>query len=160
MPCTSWVRRCCLTYAKTNPLLLRGKEIYLLRNETKHRGIGFFDEGGFFPDFILWIVDGATQHVCFIDPHGLGHESVKSPKIRLATEIKTVHEQRLNDPNVKLESFILSPTPYLQTTLADAGWTYEDCIAQHVLFMDRPDYVNNLISSVLTPSLASREPSR
>jgi hypothetical protein len=138
-----------VAYAKSNPKLLKGKEIYLLRNETKHRGIGFFDEGGFFPDFLLWIVDGSMQHVCFVDPHGLGRETTNSPKIRLAKTIKTEHEQRLADPDIRLESFILSPTPYNGTTLFDGGWTIETCTENHVLFMDRSDYIQSLFRLAL-----------
>ena len=143
-----------VAYAKSNPKMLKGKEVYLLRNETKHRGIGFFDEGGFFPDFLLWIVDGQTQHVCFVDPHGLGRESINSPKIRLAKTIKTEHEQRLADPDIRLESFILSPTPYNGTTLFDGGWAIETCTENHVLFMDRSDYIQTLFGL----ALASHEP--
>lgn len=137
-------------YAKSNPPLLKGRAIYLLRNETRHRGIGFFDQGGFYPDFLLWIVDGKTQHVCFVDPHGLGRETIHSPKIRLARDIKTVHEQRLGDPNVRLESFILSPTPFVNTLLNDEGWTYEQCSKNHVLFMEMSDYIQTMLSLTLT----------
>ena len=40
-----------------------GKELYLLRNLSKGRGVGFFEAGNFHPDFILWlIVDDASVH--------------------------------------------------------------------------------------------------
>ena len=36
---------------------LAGKEIFLLRNLSRGKGVGFFEESNFYPDFILWIVD-------------------------------------------------------------------------------------------------------
>lgn len=33
-----------------------GKELYLLRNLSKGRGVGFFEAGNFHPDFILWLL--------------------------------------------------------------------------------------------------------
>ena len=47
------------------------KELYLLRNLSKGRGIGFFEAGNFYPDFILWLVIGGKQYVSFVDPKGL-----------------------------------------------------------------------------------------
>ena len=52
---------------------LAGKEVYLLRNLSRGRGIGFFEERAFYPDFILWILDGEAQHIIFIEPHGMLH---------------------------------------------------------------------------------------
>ena len=133
-----------VSYAKSNPADLKGKELYLLRNGTKTQGLGFFDAGGFFPDFILWIVDGKKQHVCFVDPHGMGREKRSSPKIALSKKIKD-HQTRLKDANIILESFILSPTPFMETQLA-TDWTIQECNENHVLFMDRSDYVQTLFS--------------
>ena len=33
-----------------------GKELYLLRNLSKGRGVGFFEAGNFHPDFIVWLL--------------------------------------------------------------------------------------------------------
>jgi hypothetical protein len=38
--------------------LFEGCELYLLRNQSRGRGVGFFEAGNFYPDFILWLVDG------------------------------------------------------------------------------------------------------
>lgn len=131
-----------ILYAKSEPDSLKNKELYLLRNSTKSQGLGFFDAGGFFPDFILWIVDGEQQKVCFVDPHGLGREKKTSPKIALARKIKE-HQHRLADAKISLESFILSPTPYTETQL-ETDWSLAQCSDNHVLFMDRSDYVEQL----------------
>ncbi len=53
-------------YLKTNSK----KKVYLLRNLPKI-GIGFYEEEGYYPDFVLWYVKGNTQHIAFIDPKGL-----------------------------------------------------------------------------------------
>jgi GxxExxY protein len=38
----------------------------------------------------------------------------------------------------------VTETPYLQTRLADAGWTKEDCENSHVLFMEQGSYIEQL----------------
>ena len=59
---------------------LKGKDVYLLRNESR-KGIGFFEASNFYPDFILWVNDGVKQHVTFIDPKGIRNlQGLKDPK--------------------------------------------------------------------------------
>ena len=48
-------------------------EVFLLRNQGRGTGVGFFEESGFYPDFILWIKKGENQRVVFIEPHGMIH---------------------------------------------------------------------------------------
>jgi len=48
---------------------LIGKEVYLLRNLSGDKGIGFFERRRFFPDFMLWIKDEQSQRIVFIEPH-------------------------------------------------------------------------------------------
>ena len=50
---------------------LRGRELYLIRNRTRGRGVSFFDDFGYYPDFIVWLKDDARQHVLFLDPQGV-----------------------------------------------------------------------------------------
>ena len=38
---------------------------------TRGKGLGFFEAGNFYPDFILWLLVGERQYVTFIDPMGL-----------------------------------------------------------------------------------------
>ena len=40
-------------YAQQHEHFFRDKEMYLLRNQSRGIGFGFFNEGGFYPDFIL-----------------------------------------------------------------------------------------------------------
>ncbi|MDO5582314.1 MAG: DEAD/DEAH box helicase family protein [Planctomycetia bacterium] len=116
------------------------KEIFLLRNMSRGKGVGFFEAGGFYPDFILWILDGNKQSITFIDPHGLRHEGIESEKVKLFERLKDIQENRLGDPNVTLTSFILSVTPY--QGLKSQGQSKETWEANHVLFMHQVDSTN------------------
>ena len=75
-------------------------EFYLLRNRSKS-GIGFFEEGGFYPDFILWYVKGEKQHIAFVDPKGIYHLNPKHPKLNFYRRIKDI-EKDMVKPNIKL----------------------------------------------------------
>lgn len=96
------------TFYEANPSFFNGRELYLLRNMSRGRGIGFFEAGNFHPDFVLWLLDGERQFVTFVDPKGiLNTEAFTDPKIRFYRTIKEL-EARLGDPNVILNSFIIS----------------------------------------------------
>lgn len=123
-------------------------EIFLLRNLSRGKGLGFFEAGGFYPDFILWVLRGQQQFVNFVDPHGLLQTGEADPKIRFATDIKKI-EQRLNDPQVQLNSFVLSPTKYELLNWREDPAAREALAQKHVLFMDRgsvdePHYIDQL----------------
>ena len=51
---------------------LRDRELYLIRNLTRRRGVSFFDDYMYYPDFIVWLIDDDSQHVIFLGPEGLG----------------------------------------------------------------------------------------
>ena len=112
---------------------LGAREVYLLRNRSRGKGVGFFEAGGFYPDFILWVKDGARQHLSFVDPKGLRNlEGRDDPKVRLAATIKE-HEAVLANPNVLLDAFLISETPYQQTAWA-SDLTFDELDEAHVLF--------------------------
>ena len=121
-----------------------GMEIFLLRNMSRGKGVGFFEAGNFHPDFILWMLVGGKQYVTFIEPHGLLHEGPSSEKVQFHKRIKDV-EQRLKDPTIILNSFILSWTPYSQLK-----WdkTRDELENMHVLFMtdNRDRYIDKLFT--------------
>jgi len=90
---------------------LKNTEIFLLRNKSKS-GVGFFEEGGFYPDFILWILKGDKQYITFIDPKGILLLNPKTDsKINFYQTIKK-KEKKLNDKNIILNSFIISNTEF------------------------------------------------
>jgi hypothetical protein len=121
------------------------KELYLIRNRSK-KGIGFFDDAGFYPDFILWLIKDGKQYITFIDPHGMGRETIFSSKVGLYNRLKTDIESALTLPSVALTSFILSPTKYSE--LEDKSATIEEWNANHVLFMDDSDYIKKLFEAI------------
>lgn len=91
-----------------SPAFFEEKSLYLLRNKSR-KGIGFFDDSGFFPDFIVWLVVGKHQYVSFIDPKGITHLSgFKDSKIQLHKFIREVIEPGLHDADITLNSYIIS----------------------------------------------------
>ena len=140
-------------YYQSSPPILAGKEVFLLRNQSKGRGIGFFEAGNFYPDFILWILDGPIQHVVFVDPKGiLRCEGIDDPKLRFFETVKDL-EQRMRAEGkafaerVRMTSFVVS-----NTALSNVRWwkpelaTAEDFAERHVLFQNdnRDNYVATL----------------
>ena len=124
------------TFIKKNTSELGDREIYLLRNQSRGKGVGFFEAGGFYPDFILWVKQDMRQHIAFVDPKGLRNlDGPNDPKIRLTESIKE-HETRLKsqDHNVALDAFLVSETPLNQIPWASDSFSKEDLEALHILF--------------------------
>lgn len=119
-----------------------GVELFLLRNMSRGKGVGFFEAGNFHPDFILWMMVNGKQYISFIEPHGLLHEGPGSEKILFHKRIKEI-ETRLGNPDVILNSFILSWTEHPQLRW---GIPREEMEANNVLFMtdDRDSYIDKL----------------
>ncbi len=125
--------------------MLEGKEMYLLRNMSRGRGIGFFEASNFYPDFILWLLSGTRQYINFIDPKGLRNlEGPDDPKIRFHETIKEL-EYQLGDTDVTLNSFIISSTRH-----RDVAWwvNKEEFERRNVLFQsdDRFNYIQKLLT--------------
>jgi len=125
-----------------------GWELFLLRNMSRGRGVGFFEAGNFHPDFIMWLLEGGKQYITFLEPHGLVHEGPGSKKVLFYEKVKEI-EQRLGDPAVVLNSFVLSWTKH--ATL-DWGLTRAQMKDRHVLFMteERDTYIVDLFARLET----------
>ena len=132
----------------------KDKELYLLRNLSKGRGVGFFEAGNFHPDFILWLLVGGKQHVIFIDPKGIRNLGPTDPKIQFYLTIKEI-ETRLGDASVRLQSFIVSNTPSYTMRML---WSMEKpaMAARHILFQeeDKDTYVCTMLEAVGTVDTA------
>jgi len=134
------------------PDFFQDRELYLLRNLSKGRGVGFFEAGNFHPDFILWMVTGGRQNVAFVDPKGIRHleGGLDDPKIQFHETIKGI-EKRLLDPNVRLDSFIVSNTPSHTMQML---WRTEKAEMQkrHILFQeeDKETYIASLLGALST----------
>lgn len=122
------------TFYDGQPEFFAGKELYLLRNLSKGRGVGFFEAGNFHPDFILWLLVGDRQHVTFVDPKGIRNLGMGDPKIQFYETIKEI-ERRLGDSSVTLDSYIVSNTPSHEMKLL---WSIDKKAMQqrHIVFQE------------------------
>jgi hypothetical protein len=125
---------------------LAGKEVFLLRNLSRGSGVGFFEENGFYPDFILWVVDGKGQRVVFIEPHGMLHAKayIHDEKAHLHERLPGLAQEigrRSKKKNIMLDSFIISVTPYidLHKRYDDGTWDMNKFAEKHILFLERND---------------------
>lgn len=146
---------------------LADKEIYLLRNSSRGKGIGFFDKRGFYPDFILWIKDGSTQRIAFIEPHGMlqADAYMHDDKARLHESLPALAKamgERTGLKHVVLDSFIVSATPYedLRVRYDDGSWDRKRFAKAHILFPDRSeeyDYLAHMMTSLGAAGCSARE---
>ena len=122
------------------------RELYLLRNLSRGRGVGFFEAGNFHPDFILWFLAGGQQHVIFVDPKGIRNLGRDDLKIQFHETIKEI-EQRLGDPEVRLQSFIVSNTSSA-TMRRQWGMKKSEMQKRHVLFQeeDKDSYIGMMLN--------------
>ncbi|NWG13178.1 MAG: restriction endonuclease subunit R, partial [Acidobacteria bacterium] len=135
-------------------------EVFLLRNLSRGTGLGFFEERGFYPDFILWIREKARQRIVFLEPHGMlhsdayAHDQKGRLHLRLPDLAKEIGE-RTGRKDVTLDSWIISATPFeeLRKKYDDGTWNRERFAEAHILFMDRSgeyDYVKRIFAGQLT----------
>jgi len=111
------------------------RSLYLLRNaDNKAKGLGFALAGNFYPDFLLWLVDDTTgeQWLNFIDPKGLRQMNLNDPKLGLYKEVKVLQD-KLGDPKLTLNAFIVSATPF--ASLLNVSCKQTDLEERNVLFM-------------------------
>ncbi len=130
---------------------LKGSEIYLLRNLSLGKGVGFFKNSGFYPDFIMWVVQEDEQRIIFIEPHGM----VYAPSYKY-DEKAQLHErlpaiaaeisQRSKMKGITLDSYIISRTPYeeLRVSYGDGVWDRVRFADKHILFPERTDHYDYL----------------
>jgi hypothetical protein len=135
-----------------NSAFFAERDLYLLRNMSKGRGVGFFEAGNFHPDFILWQLAAERQHVAFVDPKGIRNVGLQDPKIGFYEKVKEI-EQRLGNPNVVLESFIVSNTP---SHVMSKQWGIEknEMTKRHIVFQeeDNDSYIGAIVQSATVSS--------
>ena len=128
---------------------LENKELYLIRNLSRGRGVSFFDDFAYYPDFIVWLKDDDCQHVMFVDPKGLGRYGIKEQKkIELHQKIYDIEKQvRNTDPGLRLNAYVLSVTPAHEIdggTRSVSEWREDG-----VYFLNEPDCLKQVITNVL-----------
>ena len=126
--------------------LPHGAELFLLKNQSRGRGVGFFENVGFYPDFILWIRTGDKQRIVFIEPHGMlrAQPYFQDDKAKLHERLPALADEiskRSGSTDVELDSFIISETRYeeLHKNYDDGKWDREKFAAKHILFLERND---------------------
>ena len=132
------------------------RELFLLRNQARGRGVGFLiNDERFFPDFIMWLKGSDRQNIVFIDPHGLilGGNLEFNSKVQFYKGIKD-HERRLNDQagrdDIALHSYIISQTPFW-TLREQAGIpSIPGFNRLHIYFREQDNYAELLLRDILT----------
>lgn len=128
------------------------KEVFLLRNRSRGKGVGFYENEGFYPDFILWILDGIKQRVVFIEPHGMVHEDINAnnDKLTLFKRLRDLSYERFRYEHVQMDAFVIS-----RTSLSDLIGRYpdedRDSFAEkwHILFRtDDPVYLSPIFQEL------------
>lgn len=122
------------SFHDANPDFFAGRELYLLRNLSKGRGVGFFEAGNFHPDFIVWQLAAERQRVAFVDPKGIRNVGLQDPKVGFYETVKEI-ELRLGNTDVSLDSYIVSNTP---SHVMRKQWGIEkaEMTRRHIVFQD------------------------
>lgn len=136
-------------YVRANTPFFADKSLYALRNLSRGRGVGFFEAGNFFPDFLLWLQIGTVQHLIFVDPKGLRNLRPYDPKLDFYRTIKEI-EARLADSNVHLHAYLVT-----ETRLRDlehlGKLSKEELTERHILLReeDRDTYIGTMVGRVV-----------
>lgn len=142
-------------YVESHSSELEGKSLYLLRNKSKV-GMGFFEAGNFYPDYILWIDTEDKQYISFIDPKGLMHIRPDDPKVEFYKTIKELEERlapTADGKTVVLNSFIMSGSKsselklWWSTPEVEADRAYRE--ARNVYTLDNTECVELMIAKIL-----------
>ena len=138
--------------AQNGDSCLKGRELFLIRNMSRGRGVSFFDDHSYYPDFIVWLANGEDQHILFLDPKGLvryGPEERR--KVGLHSEIKQVEERvRRSDPNLRLHAYVLSVTP--PNRIGDDLRSREEWEERGVYFLEDASWAPRLLGHALATS--------
>ena len=131
---------------------LASKKIFFLRNQSRGKGIGFYENEGFYPDFILWVTENAKQRIVFIEPHGMVHEDIRedNPKINLFKRLRKISHQRFRGENVHMDAFIISTTEFIDLR-SHTNMNRQDFETLHILFRkaDDPTYLFPIFQDTL-----------
>jgi hypothetical protein len=133
--------------------VFEGFDVYLLRNVSGQDAVGFFIEGGFQPDFILWLKKEDKQHIVFIDPKGLRNLTPDHPKVRFYETIKDtqvkLREESPASMHIELDAFLISNT---HASVLESAWKHngvpvtQDLMESwNILFQSDPNYIQKMI---------------
>lgn len=136
-------------------------KVFLLRNLPKI-GVGFYREKGYYPDFILWYVDGNTQHIAFVDPKGLrefsgklfeDNEKLVFNVIRTKLLERILNEQlreERSNQEIRLYGYFVSVTPRTEVNIrARISKKIAPLEEIGILFFDEDFYNGSIFPSTL-----------
>jgi hypothetical protein len=120
---------------------LKGIDVFLLRNLSRSKGVGFFEHEGFYPDFILWLVSGEEQRIIFVEPHGIVHARAADmdDRLRLSERLRKLSgdyaRKHGRGPRLSLDAFLLAPNADFHELRDHYGADYDEAHlrATHVL---------------------------
>ena len=145
-------------YIDNNKNKLKDYNIFLLRNLSR-RGIGFFTNIGFYPDFIMWITDDKNnlQYMTFIDPKGIRYMgNFNDEKIKFCYhdiyDLDTHINTNLNsNDKLYLNSFIISNSKFsdIQSSFGNGNYSVGDFMLHHILFQENDGYIQKLFCGIL-----------
>jgi len=138
--------------------LLENYEIFLLRNLSR-RGVGFFINSGFYPDFIIWVKGEDKQCMIFIDPKGIRNlGNFNDDKIQFCVSYikeinKRINEElknRVENVNLQLDAFILSVSPYsdIKDIFGKGNHTKEEFEKHNIVFKEDADYLRKIFEKL------------
>ena len=136
--------------AERSDPVLGGRELFLIRNLSRGKGVSFFDDFGYYPDFIVWLRNDQSQHMLFLDPKGLARYGRREDeKVRLHCRIKDI-EARIQEtePGLFLHAYVLSTTPAAQ--IDEGALSVADWKKKGVYFLDLEGSVRELIADALS----------
>lgn len=128
---------------------LQGRELFLIRNLTRGRGVSFFDDHAYYPDFIVWLTDNEGQHIVFLDPKGLGRFGPNERrKVELHGKIAGIEAWvRGDDPNLHLHAYVLSVTA--PNEIGDELRPQSEWEERGVYFLKDSDWPQRVLGHVL-----------
>jgi len=135
--------------ARNDDPCLHGRALFLIRNLSRGRGVSFFDDHAYYPDFIVWLVGGGERRILFLDPKGLARFGpAERRKVRLHCEIGDVEKRvRRDDPALRLHAYVLSVTP--PEKIGDDLRSREDWEKQGVYFLQDDDWAPRMLRHAL-----------
>ena len=111
------------------------------------KGIGFFEDSGFYPDFILWVTR-RHGNTWFVEPHGMLNEEHPDTNAKIGLHKKlraqlAAARKKSRNKNLALDSFIISQTPYDELRKRHGFvWGRAKYAEAHVLFGDEPNHAH------------------
>lgn len=107
----------------------RDCSIYLLRNQAR-RGVGFFAEQGFYPDFMLWLKLGKRQALAFVEPKGI---ELILEDARLKVKLDLLQELRGLSLDVPTRGYLVSATRFEAIAARDPNATRDTLRTRGIL---------------------------